>query len=112
MTLAIILSAIAMTVIVGVRYLLVSGAFAWITTRKHPGLYLGLDPQVRREIVWSLASAALYGIPAGVVAWGWQHRGWTQVYADVHAYPLWYLPVSVFAYLLLHDAWVDRKSVV
>ena len=105
MTLAIILSAVAMTVIVGVRYLLVSGAFAWITVRKHPGLYLGLDPQVRREIIWSLASAALYGITAGVVAWGWQHHGWTQVYSDIHAYPLWYLPVSVFLYLLLHDAW-------
>ena len=88
MTLAIILSAVAMTVIVGVRYVLVSGAFAWITVRKHPGLYLGLDPQVRREIIWSLASAALYGIPAGVVAWGWEHHGWTQVYADIHAYPL------------------------
>ena len=88
MTLAIILSAVAMTVIVGVRYLLVSGAFAWITVRKHPGLYLGLDPQVRREIIWSLASAALYGIPAGVVAWGWQHHGWSQVYSDIHAYPL------------------------
>lgn len=105
MTVAIILSALAMTVIVGVRYLIVSGAFAWVTIRKHPGLYLGLDPQVRREIAWSLASAALYGIPAGVVAWGWQNHGWTRVYKDIHGYPLWYAPVSVLLYLLLHDAW-------
>ena len=105
MMLAIGLSALAMTVIVGVRYLLVSGAFAWVTQRKYPGLYMGLISQVRREIVWSLASAALYGIPAGIVAWGWQHRGWTLVYTDIHAYPLWYWPVSVFLYLLLHDAW-------
>ena len=102
---AIVLSAIAMTLIVGVRYLVVSGAFAWGTRLRHPGLYAGLDAQVRREIGWSLASAAIYGIPAGIVAWGWQNRGWTQIYTDVDAYPRWLLPVSVVAYLALHDSW-------
>jgi len=66
------MSAIAMTVIVGVRYLITSGAFAWATRIKHRGLYAGLDKQMRREIGWSLASAAIYGVPAGIVAWGWQ----------------------------------------
>lgn len=103
--LAITLSALAMTVIVGVRYLIVSGAFAAWTRSRHPGLYVGLDRQMRREIVWSLASAAIYGIPAGVIAWGWQHHGWTRVYADLHAYPLWYLPVSILLYLVAHDTW-------
>ena len=105
MALAILLSALAMTVIVGVRYLIVSGAFAAWTRSRHPGLYVGLDRQMRREIVWSLASAAIYGIPAGVIAWGWQHHGWTLVYADLHAYPLWYLPVSILLYLVAHDTW-------
>lgn len=105
MILAVLLSAIAMTVIVGVRYLAVSGGFAWATRLRHPGLYTGLDPQMRREIWWSLASAAIYGIPAGIVAWGWRTQGWTQVYADAHAFPLWYGPVSVLLYLLAHDAW-------
>ena len=105
MILAILLSALAMTLIVGVRYLLVSGGFAWATRLRHPGLYRGLDPQIRREIRWSLASAAIYGVPAGVVAWGWRTHGWTQVYTDVDAYPLWWLPVSVLLFLLAHDAW-------
>lgn len=105
MLLAILLSALAMTLIVGVRYLIVSGAFAWATRLKHPGLYRGLDTQMRREIGWSLASAAIYGVPAGIVAWGWQHHGWTRIYADIADYPLWYLPVSVLLYLLAHDAW-------
>lgn len=105
MTAAIVLSALAMTLIVGVRYLIVSGAFAWATQRRHPGLYARLDPQIRREIGWSLASAAIYGIPAGIVAWGWDARGWTSIYRDVHAWPLWYLPVSVFLYLAAHDSW-------
>ncbi len=103
--LAILLSALAMTVIVGVRYLLASGGFALATRLRHPGLYSGLDRQMRREIGWSLASAAIYGVPAGVLAWGWQHRGWTRVYTDLHAMPLWYLPTSVFLYLALHDTW-------
>lgn len=102
---AILLSALAMTLIVGVRYLITSGAFAWATRVKHRGLYAGLDRQMRREIGWSLASAAIYGVPAGVVAWGWQEQGWTKIYTDVSAYPLWYLPVSVLAYLSLHDTW-------
>jgi sterol desaturase/sphingolipid hydroxylase (fatty acid hydroxylase superfamily) len=102
---AILLSALAMTAIVAVRYLAASGAFAWATRRVRPGLYQGLDAQIRREIGWSMASAAIYGVPAGLVAWGWQERGWTQVYTDLAAYPLWYLPLSVLIYLFAHDTW-------
>jgi sterol desaturase/sphingolipid hydroxylase (fatty acid hydroxylase superfamily) len=105
MLLSLALSALAMTLIVGVRYLAVSGAFAWATGVRHPGLYSGLGRQIGREIGWSLASAAIYGIPAGIVAWGWAERGWTRIYSDVHAWPLWYLPASVLLYLLAHDAW-------
>ena len=103
--LAIILSAIVMTFIVGVRYLLTSGAFAWVTRIKHPGLYSGLAPQIKREVSWSLASAAIYGIPAGIVAWGWDNLGWTQIYTSTTQYPLWYLPVSILLYLFAHDTW-------
>jgi Delta7-sterol 5-desaturase len=103
--LPILLSAVAMTFIVGLRYLLSSGAFAWVTNIRHPELYAGLKPQISREIRWSLASAAIYGIPAGVVAWGWDNQGWTLIYRDVTDYPLWYLPLSVFLYLFAHDTW-------
>ena len=101
----VLMSAIVMTVIVGVRYLIVSGVFAMATARVRPGLYVGLSPQIRREIGWSLASAAIYGVPAGIVAWGWQEYGWTRIYTDLADYPIWYVPVSVLAYLLAHDAW-------
>lgn len=105
MTAAIALSALAMTLIVGVRYLVTSGGFALATRIRHPGLYAGLDRQMRSEIGWSLASAAIYGVPAGIVAWGWQAQGWTRIYVDWSDFPLWYLPVSLFVYLLLHDTW-------
>lgn len=103
--LAIAVSAIAMTVIVAVRYLLTSGIFAWITKKVRPGHYRGLNQQIRKEIAWSLLSAAIYGIPSGIVTWGWQTHGWTRIYTDVHAMPLWWMPVSVLLVLLLHDTW-------
>jgi Delta7-sterol 5-desaturase len=102
---ALILSALAMTLIVGARYLAVSGGFALLTLQRRPGLYRGQAAQVRREIGWSLASAAIYGVPAGVLAWGWAHRGWTRVYTDLHAWPLWWWPASVLLCLLAHDGW-------
>ncbi|WP_028055806.1 sterol desaturase family protein [Sphingobium bisphenolivorans] len=105
MIVAVLLSALAMSVIVGVRYLLTSGGFALATQVRQPGLYSGLAQQIRREIGWSLASALIYGVPAGVIAWGWQERGWTRIYTDPGAFPLWYLPLSVLLYLLLHDSW-------
>jgi sterol desaturase/sphingolipid hydroxylase (fatty acid hydroxylase superfamily) len=100
-----LLSALAMTAIVALRYLASSGLFAWLTAHVRPGLYAGLGPQIRREIGWSLASAAIYGLPAGLVAWGWQARGWTRIYTRVGDHPLWWLPASLLVYLLLHDAW-------
>ena len=98
-------SAAAMTVIVGVRYLIASGLFAWLTTRVRPGLYEGLNPRIRREIGWSLLSAVIYGVPAGLVAWAWREHGWTRIYTDPAALPLWWLPASLFVYLFLHDTW-------
>ena len=102
---ALVLSAAAMTAIIALRYFASSGLFAFATSRVRPGHYTGLDAQIRREIGWSLASAAIYGIPAGVVAWGWAERGWTRIYTDWDAWPLWYLPLAPLIYLFAHDTW-------
>jgi sterol desaturase/sphingolipid hydroxylase (fatty acid hydroxylase superfamily) len=102
---AALLSALAMTAIMVLRYLASSGFFAWLTRRVHPGCYTGLGLQIRREIGWSLVSAAIYGVPAGIVTWGWRQHGWTKLYSDWTAWPLWWLPLSVLAYLALHDSW-------
>jgi sterol desaturase/sphingolipid hydroxylase (fatty acid hydroxylase superfamily) len=103
--LAALVSALAMTAIVGLRYLLASGGFALATRAVRPGLYAGRARQIRGEIGWSLLSAAIYGVPAGIVAWGWQAHGWTRIYTDTGAFPLWYLPVSLLLYLFAHDTW-------
>lgn len=103
--LAILVTSLSMTAIIAGRYLVSSGGFAWLTARRNPQAAPARAGQIRHEISWSLASALVYGVPAGIVTWGWQARGWTLIYDDPHAYPLWYLPVSLLAYLVVHDAW-------
>lgn len=100
-----LLSALAMTVIVALRYLAVSGVFAWATRRVRPGHYAGLGQQIRKEIGWSLASCLIYGLPAGFIAWGWQNRGWTRIYSNPGDWPMWWMPVSLILTLALHDTW-------
>ncbi|MEM6857198.1 MAG: sterol desaturase family protein [Pseudomonadota bacterium] len=94
-----------MTVIVAARYLLVSGTFTLITARLRPGLYKGLGLQIAKEIRWSMIAAFIYGAPTGLVVWGWRHHGWTLIYSDLSAYPLWYLPISAFLCLFVQDTW-------
>ncbi|MCW2381018.1 sterol desaturase family protein [Sphingobium sp. B2D3C] len=101
----ILASILAMSGIIAVRYLLSSGGFALATRMTRPGHYAGLRRQIGAEIRWSLLSALIFGLPAGIVAWGWQSHGWTLIYTDVDAYPLWYLPISVLLYLAAHDTW-------
>ena len=102
---AFLLAGTAMSAMVVIRYFLSSGLFAWATRRMRPGLYDGQGDQIGQEIRWSLISAAIYGLPAGFIFWGWRHHGWTLMYIDVAEYPLWYLPLSVLLYLFLHDTW-------
>lgn len=109
--LAFLLAGGAMAAVVLLRYFLASGLFAWLTRRARPGLYAGLGKQIGREIAWSALSAAIYGVPAGIVFWLWRHHGFTLLYADWSAYPLWYLPVSVLIYLFVQDTcffWTHR----
>lgn len=103
--LAIFLSMLAMTAIVALRYLAASGVFAMLTQCVRPGYHSRLGSQIRREIGWSLASAAIYGIPAGLVAWGWREHGWTRIYTAWDSWPLWYLPLAPLLYLFAHDTW-------
>ncbi|MDP5103300.1 MAG: sterol desaturase family protein [Erythrobacter sp.] len=100
---ALLIVSLAVTVIVALRYLLASGLFALATARVRPGLYAGRGEQIAREVRWSLLSAAIYGAPAGIVLWGWNHFGWTMISADFAALPWWYHPLSVLIYLLVQD---------
>ena len=105
MVFGLMFAAVSMSLIVALRYLISSGMFAWITVKLRPGQHDGLKTQIRREIKWSLASAAIYGVPAGLAFWSWRHLGWTQMYLDPLDHPVWYMPLSAVIYLFAHDTW-------
>ncbi len=96
--------------IVMLRYFAASGGFAWWTARR--GIIAGpADPlrrrkQVAAEIRWSMLSALIYGLPAGLMLAGWRLYGLTQIQTDIGGLPdlLWW-PASIALYLFLHDTW-------
>ncbi|WP_090199485.1 sterol desaturase family protein [Erythrobacter sp. HL-111] len=102
---ALLFASFATSVMVALRYFLAAGLFSWLTERVRPGLYAAQGAQIRREIGWSLTAAAIYGAPAGLMLGSWRHLGWTRIYTDFTALPLWYLPLSAFVYLFAQDTW-------
>lgn len=102
---ALLVAGLTTSVFVALRYFASSGFFAWLTDRARPGLYAGRRRQITTEIRWSLLATLIYGVPAGLVLWGWQNRGWTLIYTDFAAFPLWYLPVALLIYLFAQDTW-------
>ncbi|WP_310496627.1 sterol desaturase family protein [Sandarakinorhabdus sp.] len=107
---SIFLGVLGMTVIVAVRYLLVSGSFALWTARR--GITAGpANPQRRRaqiraEIGWSLLSAVIYAVPAGLAVELFRRYGWTQMSltVDTLGEAIWW-PISIGVYLFAHDTW-------
>lgn len=112
------LTCIALTVIIAVRYLLVSGLFYWLLWGRGRGKVRAVKLMnqplktgaVAKEIRWSLIASAIYAVPIAVVLELWQLGG-TAIYSDLSSYPLWYLPLSIGIYLVLHDTyfyWIHR----
>ncbi len=100
---------VSMTLIVAIRYLAVSGGFALWTTRR--GIVAGpAEPtrrqlQIRREIGWSLLSAVIYALPAGVVLALWRRAGMTAIQTELTVAGMIWWPFSIALYLFLHDSW-------
>ncbi|WP_298335640.1 sterol desaturase family protein [uncultured Erythrobacter sp.] len=103
--LAFLIVGAAMSVMVALRYFMSSGMFAWITNRAKPGLYSDQRNQILSEIRYSLIAAVIYGVPAGAIFWLWRHHDFALIYTGWTTYPLWYLPLSVFLYLIAQDTW-------
>lgn len=99
----------AMTAIIAVRYLLTSGLIYGLVLRR-PDKPVPPRGAVRHEILLSLASSAIYALPAAFVIEQWK-AGHTLIYTDLNAWPLWWIPVSALLYLFIQDAhyyWVHR----
>ena len=66
--------------------------------------------QFRIEIKWSLFTSLLFSIAGTATVILWQ-KGYTKVYTDLYFYPLWYLPVSLVIFMVLHETyyyWLHR----
>ena len=109
---------LALTAIIAVSYFLISGLFYWLLWGRRQDKVKAIklmDGQpkpgaVAKEIRWSLISSFIYAAPAAVVLELWQLGG-SAIYNGINEYPLWYLPVSIGIYLLLHDTyfyWTHR----
>ena len=70
-----------------------------ILTRKVPD-----RAQIVRELRLAVYSTFVFGAVTIGLIWLWQH-GYTQIYNDPFEFPLWYMPVSVLIFLLLHDTY-------
>ncbi len=106
-----------LSAIIFIRYLILSGAYHQLIYRsiskKWP--FRIISPryprsQQNREIMWSGISSVLFGAIAVLMIMAWQ-KGYTAIYMEWNAYPLWYIPVSVFLALAIHETyyyWVHR----
>ncbi|RPD43620.1 sterol desaturase family protein [Paracnuella aquatica] len=113
----IVATVVVFAVVVG-RYFLIAGLFHVVFYRYKPGRWQHRKinhrdykkGQFRKEVQWSMITAALFAVAGAGTAVLWQ-KGYTQLYDDVHAYPLWWLPVSLIIAMLLHETyyyWLHR----
>ncbi|HEX3915719.1 MAG TPA: sterol desaturase family protein [Caulobacteraceae bacterium] len=106
-----------LTIVIGVRYLLVAGlayGLIWKTGRT-PRRQLNRDPPrgavIRHELALSLFSSWIYAAPATLALVAWNHGG-TLIYTEVSRYGgMAWLIASGLIYLVIQDAyyyWLHR----
>jgi len=106
---ALLITFAALTAIIAVRYLATSALIHALVQRR-PDRPVPPPGAIRHELTLSLASSAIYALPAALVLEAWKAGG-TRLYSDWDALPLWWLPVSAVLYLVIQDAhyyWVHR----
>ncbi|MFQ5634147.1 MAG: sterol desaturase family protein [Gammaproteobacteria bacterium] len=105
-------------VIIVARYLIIAGFFYWALWRERGNVIparklTNIRPPrklILSEIRWSLIASVIYALPGAIVIDAWNSGG-TVIYTDVGDYGWPWLPVSVFAYLFIHDTyfyWTHR----
>ncbi len=105
-------------IIVFVRYLVVSGLYHYIFytlfRKKIHQRIINASPkqkkQLRKEVYWSALTSLIFALSGTGMVILWQ-KGYTRIYTDYSAYPLWYIPVSLGITLFLHETyyyWLHR----
>ena len=116
MLLAVLVTTVWLSLIIGARYLLLAGGVWWLLwkTRRGVGRQLNRDRPTRRlmlqEIRYSLISTPIYALPAAIALEAFKDGG-TKIYVDPSVYGLWWLPASFLLLLLVQDThyyWTHR----
>lgn len=108
------------------RYFIAAGVFYWYFYKlKHhqwdvKKLYKKASPshkQYIKEVKWSIITSMIFAI-IGALAIMLYQMGLTLIYMDVEMYGYWYLPVSLFVAMLIHETyyywmhrWMHKPSV-
>ena len=102
-----------LSVVMIIRYFLLAGGAYLFTlkTRPNPIEKKRVSPiQIKRDIKWSVLSSLVFAFFGAILIEAW-HSGITLIYLNPSEKGLWYLPVSFFVYLFLHDTyfyWTHR----
>lgn len=109
---------ISLSLIVFLRYVLVSGLFILLfqITFKNKFLSRKISSKLRtkgqswREIKWSALTSFIFALSGVGIAWMWQN-GYSTIYTDPLQYSIFYLPISLFLALFIHETyyyWLHR----
>jgi len=115
---AILLLTFTLFLIIFIRFLIVSGAYHYtffiLFRKKFDKRILDHTPlkkkQLFKELYWSAISGLIFAFFAISIYLLWS-LGFTAIYLDINAYPLWYIPIGVFVTLFIQDTyyyWIHR----
>ena len=98
--------------IIFLRYLIFSGAYYMVFLKMFKNrfshrLLVTAKPksgQLRRELILSIYSALIFGFVGLVMVIQWKH-GLSRIYSGFDTYSIWYFPLSLLIFLLLHDTY-------
>lgn len=68
------------------------------------------ENQFKKEVFWSMLTAVIFAVIGAFTALCWQ-RGFTAIYLNINDYPLWWIPLSVFFSMFIHETyyyWLHR----
>ncbi|WP_297793010.1 sterol desaturase family protein [uncultured Eudoraea sp.] len=115
---AVLVLTVLLFVIIFIRFLIVSGLYHYIFfflfRKKFDNRILDHTPlkkkQLFKELYWSAISGLIFAI-FGIFIYALWSNGKTVIYDDINAYPIWYIPLSVFLALFIQDTyyyWIHR----
>ncbi len=108
---------VVFAVVIG-RYLMIAGLFFGVFYLWYPAKWKerkinskAYKPgQFRREVKWSMITAALFAVAGAILLVLWQ-KGYTKIYLEPLQYSWWWLPLSLAIAMLLHETyyyWLHR----